>query len=669
MSPLSDYAFTELLPDAVLIVDRSSKLIHTNNLACQMFGYSRSELLGQALTTLIPERFRHQHHQHVEGFLQQPKVRHMGQAGSQLHGLRSDGGEFPVDIMLGEYEQNKVLAIVRDISQIRASETQIRDLNSALTATNQQLEVQAQELQALALKAETANIAKSEFLATISHEIRTPLHGVLGMTQLLLETPLDEQQTYFAQVVHRSGNFLLAMINDILDFSRIEAHKIELEHLSFKLDDLLDQCLALQTPAAQAKDLDLSLRLEPGIPSLMGDPGRLQQILNNLLGNAVKFTTQGQVELKVLLEQRSQANCLISFEVRDTGIGILPEQQTKIFQPFTQADGSITRKYGGTGLGLTIARQLVERMGGHLNCESNPGQGTCFRFSLTLSTQTPTLLGSQAAAPLSRLILLAISASEFSDSLRSPLEHWQYLCLDALNLTSLEQMLSEARWHALMLDWDLMGEATDAWLAQWQGQLPPLILLCYPDQYLSLTPAAAARCLDWLDKSIPHEQLHLVLSALPEPPTEHAEPQLQQNVGLRVLLAEDNAISQAVCQAMLTKLDCTWTTVANGLKALEALAQEPYDLILMDCQMPVLDGFEATRLIRRGQGQWNTQIPILAVTANAHADDREKCLAAGMNEFLSKPLTLASLSESLARLAIKLRHSSDTAQAQVSQPQ
>jgi len=528
------------------------------------------------------------------------------------------------------------------------------------------------ELLAAKEAAEASNITKSQFLANMSHEIRTPMNGVIGFLELLRqEEGLNERQSRFVNTALKSGEILLQLINDILDLSKIEAGKMEIAVTEINLLDLVEEVIDSFGSQAQQKGIELSCSVENTIPSaLRGDPVRLRQVLINLLGNAVKFTERGEIFVSASLEEEEKQSVLIRFEVRDTGIGIAPEAQPRIFSAFTQADGSTTRQYGGTGLGLAVVAQLVPMMGGEIGFESIPGQGSNFRFTARLEKQADSPAFAASAPRLfQELKILVLSGSATARStLCRQLEGWGIANTSAeQRAEALHQLASAAAsgnpYPVMIIDTALMEEEWTHLVRMLQadprnGKTKIIVLLSGSESAEERANLGLHAC---LIKPVRQSQIYNVLASL-----EHSiSPEEKENressathqggfTSCRVLLVEDNPVNQAVGIAMLEYLGCRIDVAANGCEALEAVAATPYDLILMDCQMPVMDGYEATRTIRNNEtaytgGNTSCRIPIVALTAHTLEGDRAACLEAGMDDYLCKPYRSDDLHAVLSR--------------------
>jgi two-component system, sensor histidine kinase and response regulator len=562
--------------------------------------------------------------------------------------------------------------------------TEIHRAKEALHASAEELRAKNQRLDRALQEAQAATQTKTAFLATISHELRTPMNGVIGMTSLLMDTALAPEQRSYADTIRQCGEALLQLINDVLECSKIEAGKLELESIDFNLRTTVEDVLKQFAERAESKGLELTGLIHAAVPTgLRGDPGRLRQVLTNLVGNAIKFTDRGDVTLQVYLEEDAENDALLRFDISDSGIGIDPETQEKLFKPFVQADSTMTRRYGGTGLGLSISKQLVELMGGQIGVKSLPHRGSTFWCTARFIKQASSV---SAILPMADLQGRRVLIVDDNESNRLILHHlvsgWGMQDVQAEDAASAVGQIENASrrgtpFDCAILDVVMPGKDGLQLAAELQ-RLPcaATLRVIVMTSLLQRGHAERARKVGakgYLTKPVRHDELRDCLRtvlgmelapvdtesagdpAVPRLVTRHT---LAEHVERRrILVVEDNSVNQKLAVRMLEKLGYRPDLVENGQEALAALEVGVYDAVLMDCQMPVMDGFEATAAIRRNEAAGKRYVsighlPVIAVTANAMQGDRERCLAAGMDAYLAKPIKLEDVRTTLSRWVV-----------------
>jgi PAS domain S-box-containing protein len=650
-------AIFNAVADAIVTIDRTGRIQQWSSGAQRMFGYLPEEVIGAGITMLMPEPHRTGHPAYITSFLRTHAPKIIG-IGREMTAVRKDGTEFPIELTVSEVRYGDEIfftGILRDITERKRAKTEL---------------VRARE------QAEAANLAKSQFLATMSHEIRTPMNGVLGMAGLLASTDLNERQQRLLKNVTRSGQALLDIINDILDFAKIEAGKLELSSVPFDPREAIADMADLFSERCTRKGLEFVFYVADDVPSeLIGDPVRLRQILVNLVGNAVKFTERGEVVIEVSLRNHRPNGVTLNFMVEDTGIGIDPEHSARIFESFHQVDGSMTRARGGSGLGLSITRQLVELMGGSISVRSERGRGSRFIFDAcfqsSVSAREPRELRHLPRPP--RTLLVDGNAVSAHVILRY-LTTWKVEAAVCSTIAEADVACQEAiaaarPFDVAILDGKGLGTGCLEFARSFRSgsQRASVILLVGLDNYMMENSPDSLDDVTVLPRPVrPSELFNAMVLASTEatrglalPAVARRQPRADRpNFAARVLVAEDNPVNQEVATGMLDAMGCETVGAPNGRAAFQLFARDTFDVVLMDCEMPITDGIEATIRIReieamKGSSSENNgerrRTPIIALTAHALTDVREKCLAAGMDDFLVKPFDERQLAETLSR--------------------
>ncbi|MBE1302234.1 MAG: response regulator [Alteromonadaceae bacterium] len=641
----------EATPEPILVVNSHGKIVDLNQATTNVFGYSTEEVIDQSIELFIPDRYRTDHHKHFSGFIKQPKRMDMSQR-RDIAAVTKSGKHLWVEINLSPIkvdDETFVIAGIRDV-------TKQREIEEALKASKSE--------------AESANQAKSDFLANMSHEIRTPMNAIIGMSHLALQTDLNKKQKNYIEKVHRSAEALLGIINDILDFSKIEAGKLDIENIPFRLEDVMDNLANLVGLKAEEKAIELHYNMAGDTPmALLGDPLRLGQILVNLGNNAVKFTESGgEVVVSTKLLEQEEDFARVEFCVRDTGIGMTEEQQQKLFRSFSQADSSTTRKYGGTGLGLTISKKLTEMMHGDIWVESGKNVGSAFYFTAKFGVQKGDVSKRRPAInDLGALKILIVDDNATAREILSQMvAQFGFRVDQATNGDDAIAKLTEAQqndpYELVLMDWKMPGKDGVETTKEIQSDKsihdsPTIIMVTAYGKEEASSAASGLNISGSLTKPVtPSNMLDGILMAMgkevvsqrnEDKSDSRAEEAVNQLSGANVLLVEDNVMNQELASELLTLNNISVTIAENGQEALDILSENTFDGVLMDCQMPVMDGYTAAREIRQVP-EWEN-LPVLAMTANAMAGDREKVLDAGMNDHIAKPISVNEMFITMAK--------------------
>ena len=675
--------------DGIVTIDTEGFVESFNKSAEGIFGYNEKEIIGRNISMLMPGNYADKHDDYLTRFSTKPDNSTSSNV-RELVALRKDGSTLPVDIAISNTtigDKNIFIGVIRDISERKAAREALITANSAL---EKRVEERTQELndknhaldEALAV-ANEATRSKSEFLANMSHEIRTPMNGVLGMLDILQDLEMPREQKEFVETAFNSGETLLTLLNDILDFSKIEAGKLDLEYIPFNIRRATEDVASLLAERAYSKGLELIIDLPSTLPTMiMGDSTRLRQIITNLAGNAIKFTSEGEVVIRVSILKDSGQDLLLRFDIKDTGIGISEQAQRKIFDSFSQADGTTTRKFGGTGLGLSISRQLAELMGGEIGVISSPQEGSTFWFTMKTrkANQDKDHTGAAAPIDISNFHCLIVDDNQTN---RKILEHqlieWKVTFKSVEDGKQAVEEVAKAIDEQKPFDFILMdmmmpimdGLQASTFIEQQYGaHRPKIILLTSMGGGINEISKDTIAFDAFIHK--PVRQLSLlnsisdslnINSVTPlykkdnvtnqptnaEKTTNNAIESNTQVSSLKILIAEDNKVNQRVAEAMLKKLGFSNITIAeNGELALKLVKDDDFDIVLMDCQMPKMDGYQATKSIRKLNDKKATTT-IIAMTANAMRGDKEKCITSGMDDYLSKPIKKEELKNILKK--------------------
>lgn len=657
-------AILETMVEGVIIIDEYGHIEKINGAAERLFGYELGQLVDEDVSILVPSRHRGQHGGYIAEYLSTGATHVIGRS-REIVGQKKNGETFPIELAISEVilgDRRVFVGICRDISERKNAE-------QALQAAKSDLELRvAERTTELAYardKALEASQLKSMFLANVSHEIRTPLNGMLGMLSLLVDSGLQADQMDYANTAYQSGEQLLSLINELLDFAKVEAGRLELESVAYDFRQVVHDATHLFAEQAATRNLDVVVLVAPDVPNqVTGDPARIRQVVSNLVGNAVKFTERGEIVVRVSVVSEKSDEISLRFEIKDTGVGIALENQQRVFDSFTQVDGSTTRRYGGTGLGLSICKQLVEVMDGTIGLESRLGAGSTFWFIVPQKKVGLSVRGHVASSfPLATRVVVVIDPE---GRFLITQKHLRALAIDHEVVPLPEQLLEVLRVAAQKqcpfgvvvmdtssLDTDGLGIVSMVKADPLVGQTK-IILTAATGLRGHAREARDAGAAAYITKGISQERWREILIAVvTAAEDDHAlvtrfdfADAIEHSLGV-ALVVEDNPVNQKVAVKILAKLGVRADVAENGKMAVSALEKAHYDVVFMDCLMPQMDGFQATRAIRakeqERQAPSGGRVPIIAMTANASVDDRQRCLKVGMDDFVPKPITLEAL--------------------------
>ncbi|MBS4097772.1 MAG: response regulator, partial [Sulfuricella sp.] len=637
MSEARTRAILRTMLDGLVQIAPDGTILEVNDAIVSTFGYEHEgELLGQNVSMLMPEPYRASHDAHLQRYLHSREPHILGRR-RELQGIRKDGVTFAIELMVNEMVDDAgstFIGIIRDITEQKIA---LMVMHDALVA------------------AQEASEARSRFLANMSHEIRTPINAVVGFAQLALHLhELPDLARRHLEKINAAAESLLGVVNDILDFSKIEAGKLEMEYVPFSLDGVLSRVTDLFSIKAREKGVELAVAASPGVPRrLLGDPLRLAQVLTNLVGNAIKFTSRGEIDVLVELEVVNEGQATLIFTVMDTGIGMTPTQLAHVFSPFTQADNSTTRKFGGTGLGLVISNQLIERMAGQISVESTFGEGSTFRFTARFGLDTSKAVAAYSPLQNKRVLILEDNAIMRTLLMQTLTSFGCWTEALASGEEALTRIASSPDVDAVIMDWHLPGMdgLETARQLRSRGVVTPFILVTGDDPESARMQDQFADFQAYLGKPVGHSTLHDVLFSLfggeSKGRRKHASllekhPDL---AGFRILLVDDNDLNRQVGTELIRLTGAVVETAEDGALAVEAVQQRHFDLVLMDIQMPVMDGYTAARTLRARY----PDLPVVALTAHAMIEEKARVIEAGMNDIITKPILPDVLFSTLAR--------------------